>query len=248
MLVTLMPTTIRPNSFFMQLIIHFMRLHHKKYSYGFISHVLWTKHCIFHSSWGAFFTYFPPNKRCHLWWCFGKIQPYQDLSESFKATRLKEDRDVAKAAIPRKMQNSYTAHRQSYIKGKSAVSFCLTKGNQDVWPLNLFFNSIFHKLFEVPSCIAAGGNVRQCSCFRKQSGSWFLRISVIMWRRHSTTRHALKSNENGCAHKNSHQMFTATLLTRAPKWKQSNCLPTHEWLNQVWDIYLQLQTDKMIWQ
>lgn len=121
MLVTLMPTTIRPNSFFMQLIIHFMRLHHKKYSYGFISHVLWTKHCIFHSSWGAFFTYFPPNKRCHLWWCFGKIQPYQDLSESFKATRLKEDRDVAKAAIPRKMQNSYTAHRQSYIKGKSAL-------------------------------------------------------------------------------------------------------------------------------
>ena len=32
-------------------------------------------------------------------------------------------------------------------------------------------------------------------------------------------------------------MFIAALLTTARTWKQPRCLPTDEWINEMWYIY-----------
>ena len=43
----------------------------------------------------------------------------------------------------------------------------------------------------------------------------------------------VQGNENICAHKNLHRMFTAALFIIAKKRKQPKCPSTGEWINKV---------------
>ena len=72
----------------------------------------------------------------------------------------------------------------------------------------------------------AGGNVKWCSRFGKQSLRQFLKRLNTQSPRSSTTRHVRKNNE-ACPH-----MFTKASFIITKKWKQCEYASTDEWINK----------------
>ena len=77
----------------------------------------------------------------------------------------------------------------------------------------------------------AGGNVKWCSSFGKQSGTELPYNPTIPFLDLCSRKVKTYVHTKTCAY-----MFKAALFIKAQKWKQPKCPSTSEWVNKMWYI------------
>lgn len=87
------------------------------------------------------------------------------------------------------------------------------------------------KDMEKPKCTCtAGGNIKWCSHFGKQSGSTSksLKSRVTIWPSDSTPRYKPQRNKIVCPQKNLYRNICWSIIHNSQKWKNPN---VHQWTN-----------------
>ena len=82
----------------------------------------------------------------------------------------------------------------------------------------------------------AGGNVKWCSCFVRQSDSSLkVKHRVTIGSSGSTPRCILKKNENICPRKNLYLNIQSSIIHNSPKVETTQMSSTDDWINKMYN-------------